>query len=339
MEQLQDYALVVGINKYANGDFLETLYGPCNDANNFVKWLFSEPGGQLPKEHVTPFTLLSDDVGQKPKTGDVIEAIKSLLALAPPEKPIGRRLYIFMAGHGVGPDLDDTGLLTAEATEDAPSYIEGRRYANLFRGRGVFEEIVLMMDCCRDYDGTLPAPVFPFKPRLVPGIKPPKYFYAYATGFGRDSREKEIDAQVSGIFSHAVIAGLNGGAVDGDGRITGQSLERFIIKTVKTLLPAGVNQLPEIRTDSEMVFAEGFKPRTGVVRIAATIPHAGVLILLGVGFQAVAAEITTVQPNVYEVNLPIGKVYVFQLVDAAGAILKQTGQTLDDAEGVVDVKL
>ena len=337
-QQLKDYALVVGIENYADGDFLEILNGPKNDARNFVKWLSSPTGGNLPPANVNPYLLVSDENGSSPRAGDIVDAIKKLLALAPPTQRIGRRLYIVLAGHGVGPDLDDAGLLTAEATEDVPTYIEGRRYANLFRGRAVFEEVVLMMDCCRDYDGELPASIFPFKTRLVPGAVV-KRFYAYATGFGRAAREKEINNEVSGIFSHAVMAGLNGGAIDGEGRITGPSLERYIRKKVKSLLPQGVDQPSDIRCDLDLVFAEGFPPATVNVTLQATVPHDRVVVLQGNGFKPVVPGATVTGAGQYQAQLPIGKTYVFQLVDAAGAVLKQDGRAIEDAEEVVHVQL
>jgi len=138
--QARDFALVVGINQYAYPDYLEALNGPKNDVRRFIQWLKSPAGGNVPEGNFVPYLLVSDDVGSRPKWGDIVDAVGKLRDLSRGgETRIGRRLYIFLAGHGVGPDLDDTGLLTVEAKDDRPYYIEGRQCANLFRGQALFE--------------------------------------------------------------------------------------------------------------------------------------------------------------------------------------------------------
>lgn len=337
--QLEDFALVVGINNYADQGFLTPLDGPKNDVQHFVEWLKSPTGGKVPDGNF--IRLESDNLGTTPKIGDVIQAVGSLLNKSKGgEVRVGRRLYIFMAGHGVGPDLDDAGLLTAEATEYAPIYVEGRRYANLFRGTAIFDEVVLIMDCCRDFDGELPDPVFPFKRKMDPGgAHKVKRFYAYATGFGKAAREKAFGAEVNGIFSHVLISGLNGGAIDGEGRITGPSLERYVRKHLKELLPPGVEQAPDIRCDPDLVFAEGFKPAMAEVLVEATPPHGSLTVLYGDGFKPVESVPLDMGEGKFQIQLRIGKTYVFQLLDANGAILKQDGRAIEDMDEVIHVKL
>lgn len=339
--QSKDYAIVVGIGTYADAGFLEPLEGPSNDIRNFVDWLVSPNGGHVPEQNITPYLLESDELGQKPKAGDFVEIVGKLLALAPSgDQRIGRRLYIFLAGHGVAADLDDTGLLTVEATEDFPTYVEGRRYANLFRGRAVFEEVVLVMDCCRDFDGELPPPVFPFKRKLdTGGASKVKRFYAYATGFSKAAREREFGGKVSGVFSHVLLAGLNGGAIDGDGRITGPSLERYLRKKLKDALPPGVDQLPDIRCDPDLVFGDGFAPATASVTVQASVPHHRLSVLYGDGFGPVEKLPQDLGGGLYRVDLPIGKTYVFQLLDGPGAVIRQAGRAVEDAQEVIHVEL
>ncbi|NQD92938.1 hypothetical protein HP532_09785 [Pseudomonas sp. CrR25] len=338
--QTRDYAIVVGIDTYADTEFLEPLAGPKHDIQNFVEWLKSPQGGNVPEENIAPYLLVSDELGQKPKSGDFVEIIGKLLALAPGDQRIGRRLYMFLAGHGVAADLDDTGLLTVEATEDAPTYVEGRRYANLFRGRAVFEEVVLVMDCCRDFDGELPPPVFPFKRKLdTGGASKVKRFYAYATGFGKAAREKEFAGKVSGVFSHVLLAGLNGGAIDGEGRITGPSLERYLRKRLKDALPPGVEQPPDIRSDPDLVFGDGYPPATASVTVSTSVPHHRFSVLYGDGFAPVTTLPEELGGGVYRVALPIGKTYVFQLLDAPGGVIRQVGRAVEDAQEVIHVNL
>lgn len=339
--KLQDYALVVGIDRYAATDFLEPLNGPKNDVQQFIDWLQSPSGGKVDAQNVKPYMLVSDDLGTTPKSNEIVDVVKKLLALSHGgEVRIGRRLYIFLAGHGVGPDLDDVGLLTAEATEDVPIYVEGRRYANLFRGRAVFDEVVLVMDCCRDFDGELPPPYFPFKKRIDSGgAHRVKRFYAYATGFGRASREKDFGKKVSGIFSHVIISGLEGGAVDGEGRITGASLERYVKSKMKLLSPPGLEQIPEIHGDADLVFADGFPPAIVTATIEATVPHDKVAVLYGHEFKPVENPIQSLNKREFQIPLRIGKAYVFQLLGVDGTILKQDGRTIESVDEVLHVKL
>lgn len=337
--QPKDYALVVGISKYADGGYLEPLNGPKCDVDNFVKWLLSPDGGYVPDNNVNPFKLVSDDEAKVPQISDVVRVVKDLLKLGNGgEQRIGRRLYIFLAGHGVGPDLDEVGLLTVEATEDAPTYVDGRRYANLFRGQAVFEEIVLIMDCCRDFDSELPASVFPFKNKYDPGgAHKVKCLWAYGTGFGRASRERDFSGEVNGIFSYVLMEALRGGAIDGDGRITGASLERYVKKHVKKHMPPGVDQVPEIAGSDDLVLADGYPPASTTVTVQPSVPHESLVVLYGDGFKPVETAPEPHAGGMYRIKLRIGKTYVFQLHNAAGGVLKQTGKAVEDADEVIHV--
>lgn len=339
--QNRDFALVVGIDRYANSDFLEPLSGPKSDVERFLRWLTSPEGGSVPETNVTPYMLVSDDQCSKPKWSDVVALFGNLCGLSQgSEARIGRRLYIFFAGHGVGPDLDDAALLTVEANDDLPVYIEGRRYANIFRARALFEQVILIMDCCRDFDGDLPAPMFPFKYRIdAGGAHKVKWFYAYATGFGRAAREKTFGTEINGIFSHALIDGLEGAAVDGEGCITGSSLERYVRKQMKIHLPVGVEQNPDIRFfPPDFMFADGFAPAMANVEIEATVPHDKLVVLYGHGFKPVETLPRELGGAKFQIALRVGKTYVFRLFNGE-VMVKEDGYAIDDTAEVVRVKL
>ena len=156
----------------------------------------------------------------------MLNLVKALLEKSPNrDERIGRRLWIFFAGHGATADLDEVCFLTTEATDDAPEHVPGRRIANLFRGGALFQEVILCMDCCRDYDKDLEIVSHGIKKRYDPtaadGVK---YLYMYGTGFGSRARELDFNGVISGAFSRALIDGLSGKAMDGQGRITSTSL-------------------------------------------------------------------------------------------------------------------
>jgi hypothetical protein len=63
------------------------------------------------------------------------------------------------------------------------------------------------------------------------------------------------------------------------------------------------------------------------------------VVLYGDGFKPVETAPEPQAGGTYTIKLRIGKTYVFQLKDAAGAVLKQTGKAVEDADEVINVPL
>ena len=157
----EDWAIVVGIWRYpALGD----LNGPQNDATAFYEWLVAPQGGAVPHDHVQ-LILTADDLHwptispavAKPIAAQIQEAFDRLLDLADQSDRagrglrIGRRLYVYLAGHGFEPQPAEAALLGANATRQRPGHhIVGRAYVDDLRRGGYFTECVLFMDCCRE---------------------------------------------------------------------------------------------------------------------------------------------------------------------------------------------
>src|SRR5262249_34988766 len=152
----------------------------------------------------------------------------------------GRRLYIFLAGHGIEPRGNvGAALLTAEAAVGRfQLHICGKSYADWFYNAAYFDEILLFMDCCRDNAWTTTANLVPADPKYVdPGDR--KYFYAFATKWSRRSRERkfEDDGQYHGIFTKALLEGLYGAASDPDtNSITAFSLQEYLRHNIADFL-------------------------------------------------------------------------------------------------------
>ncbi|MBO0360722.1 caspase family protein [Hymenobacter sp. BT186] len=235
MNQKEDhYAIVVGIDHYQRYDCLQ---GACNDANDFAEWLEKASGGNLPHGNVK--TIVSDKGLTGPTVQLIDEAVIQLLEKSRNySRRVGTRLYLFMAGHGLsaktfGPFSGSREVLLAmpkDGNIQAQQY-PGIRCADHFRESGVFKEVVLFMDCCRDHLNFNLMPYWVFVPYLNAEARV-HHYYAFATGAGQRSREYEINGKWRGIFSQYLIEGLEGKATDGEGNVTGRSLKEYVDRMV-----------------------------------------------------------------------------------------------------------
>lgn len=337
MATSRDYALIVGINEY-DWNILEPLKGPRNDAKNFMEWLLSPTGGKIPKKNILPYLLIADH-GEEPKSSDVVNRVMKMIKLSRDgETSIGRRLYIFLAGHGVASELDEAGLLTADANQLFPLHIVGSRYANLFAGLALFEEVILIMDCCR-FSGLVSenGSVFNFGGKYDDGgAYKVKRFHAYSTGFGRAAREKRFGREVHGIFSHILMDGLRGGAVDGQGQITVRNLKRFIDKKLSKLMAAGDDQDPDMDGDDDIVLVDGLPPAKAKVIVDVPLDdNHQVEALSGIDLQPVEIIPQKLGKTKTMIWLPVGKLYIIQVRNAQRGIVGQGSCTVEDAEEVL----
>ena len=230
-----DYAIVVGVSSYPR---LDSLGGPAHDARAFRDWLLKPGGGNIPKERVR--LVASDEPPglppDRPRADDVQAEFDTLVDLAEKNAGhVGRRLYIYLAGHGFGPTIDDAALLMANASRTMTGYnLSGREYANWFRKAFHFDEIVLLMDCCREDYPLAPVPRVPYQVVVDANNRLSSKVFVFATQPGMAARE--VDTKDSkgktvrrGLFTLSLIAGLEGGAALETGEITGESLRKFVI--------------------------------------------------------------------------------------------------------------
>ena len=286
----EDRAIVVGVSDYP---VLGALLGPEHDARAFYEWLLNPHGGNVPKNQIDlivssaykrPFT--SVDVAE-PTRVRVREAFMNLYATAQERgrsgdgTRIGRRLYLYFAGHGFAPsngansrlaDTDKVALLMANATRERVDYhFLGPYGAEWARQGAMFDEIMLFMDCCREsYES--PA-LFTDLPEIVAqaeDVGRVKIFYGYATKWSRAAREFEVGTVWRGVFTRSLIRAL-GVAVDPDtNQITGLSLYRGLKNHMNVLMresdkeDASLPVEPEIRQDfDERVVADPPPPADG----------------------------------------------------------------------------
>lgn len=253
-----DYAVVVGINEYEG---LNDLRGPENDAADFDAWLRKATGGAVPAGNIARL-LGSVRVGDiDDEFGRLHEGLRSGRA-----GRTGRRLYIFLAGHGFDPDGTDAALLCANATRRLlGDHISGKLYSLWFRKAALFDEIALFMDCCRDNYSRAPLRSPPWRVEIRPDPNV-RMFTALATRWAFQAREREDSEdpglRVRGLFSKALLRTLNAGEV------TGEELKRFTINGLAGLVGEGEYQEPEINVDPGFVFSEAADPPQGTLTLA-----------------------------------------------------------------------
>ena len=321
-----DFAVVVGISRYPGvGD----LSGPENDATDFHQWICSPSGANTPTQNVTlilssQYQIVTEPLQAEPTEVAVQRAFDAFDATGRATGRVGRRLYIYMAGHGFSPDFDEAALLMANAAEGRFYHIAGRQYANHFRRAGYFEEIVLFMDCCRN-DYTRAPLIGPQYERRT-STRQTRTFYGFATKWSRGARERPLDqtGRVRGLFTAALLAALGGGARrDAKGKVTGPTVRDFVYNFLERHFPAGERQEPEFQVDGEIEFPAG-PPSVYHVRLTLSPANLGKQVhLVGGDLQPIPGN--NPSPQQWEWYLPPG-LYLVRLNGTVGQPLQLIGE-------------
>lgn len=259
--EMQDWAIVVGITAYPG---LGELGGPERDARDFYDWVTSERGGAIDPDSGRATLIISSDcqpappyesfLVAKPTMEQVNDAFLKLYVRAEENQKaghrrrVGRRLYMYFAGHGFEPEIQVV-LLTANAAQGIWNHhVSGTGWAEWFYTAGYFQEVLLFMDCCRDI-----RPIISANPVLIQpttgGNDEKRRFYAYATDLGKKSWERKMaDGLVHGVFSTTLMKGLRGGACDSrTGEITSRSLQGYLMNNMKYFFDEKERADPQIR--------------------------------------------------------------------------------------------
>ncbi len=229
-----DYALVVGISRYPS---LGDLDGPEWDARRFATWLADPNGGNVPSDQIDLILSSNYAAGEstadaKPVHDDIVACIDRYVELgqANADHNVGRRLYLYLAGHGMASDTRSAALLMANAADGRMRHFPGAEVATDLCSATLFEEIVLFMDCCRDSHKRGPR-MSGFWDELPEAETPARSLYGFASDWAASAYELETGAgkQAEGLFTTALLKGLQGGAArDERGAITAETLEDFV---------------------------------------------------------------------------------------------------------------
>ncbi len=231
------HALLLAINTYPG---LTNLEGPENDVEDFREWLEDVDGGNVPPGNIaviksSQFPAPTDRYDAHPAEIEFRRALSRLLY--EPDgvtfrDRVGERLYLFFAGHGFASRrMSEAALYTAQAARNDPDHIASKRYMERIRHSAAFDEIVLVMDCCRDVDLSdsirEPTMKIPDRQALAGHVR---VLEAYAAGRGQQAREQIEPAtgRVRGMFTKALLDALREARGDEQGRVTGTVLKGHV---------------------------------------------------------------------------------------------------------------
>jgi hypothetical protein len=184
---------------------------------------------------------------------------------------VGRRLYLFFSGHGCAFPPNEAALLAANFTTDANRYhIPGRLWAHIFSVRGYFDEVFLLMDCCRES-----LPLFALQPPPLTlttadtdSIENGRTFYGFATRWNRRTKDSKFNGVAHGIFTYALLAGLSGKAAHPTtGCITAASLGQWLKENMKVYLTDDQKNNPDVPKSPDL----DYEPEPAEQMILATV--------------------------------------------------------------------
>lgn len=346
------YAIVVGINDYPG--LKDKLDGAVRDAQIFYEWVTEENGGGVPKtaanaclitsrKDLDQFLDLEKKVHQaRPNHLDIKKKLKKYWDHSLKKKTengvqkLGKRLYIYLSGHGFeamhggftnyGYNVEtySPALLTANATprKEGNPYVVPPEYALAFYCRGVFEETILIMDCCRDQREKV-RPSFPdiYTKDIIEKEESIRWL-AFACQCDKKSKEKKMpDGQIHGVFSYVLMEGLKGGledaASDPTGSITSDLLGYYLENRMGDFFDQHEHQSLHISTiPSIKLFPE--KKRS--------------FIISKISRKLTKVIIDTGQQNVNK-NLSISKVNKYRKLSTIQRKLTEPNHTIDLIQG------
>ena len=242
-----DCALVVGINRYPG---LTSLAGAENDATSFYDWVTDPAGGDVPAAQAK--RILSSDF---PETVDVNLAEPANRAIedfftwvddradannaANRGATAGRRLWLFLSGHGFSPSLDCSGVLTANATLRRVHNVAARMWADRLYEGGWFDDVILFQDACqtriKDVDLTPPF----LRKRIPSNRQIRRRYYAFAASDDKVAKEVAlVNGKMGGAFTSTLMQGLRGFARDPTtGAVRSVGLTEHLRKNMRNNLP------------------------------------------------------------------------------------------------------
>jgi hypothetical protein len=296
-----DFGLVVGVDHYPR---FRSLQGAVADATRFHVWLCDADGGGLAVQHSrlvlskpNPVSPLQDEVDEQ-----LLEIVTAADAIGG-----GRRLYFHFSGHGASsPDEsgEDVALLLAKWSRNlARLALSTDEYRGALGGMGLFEEIVISLDCCRTTAERAVGmpPTITLRPQTQRCTT--RTFIAYATEPCRSAFEAPDNELWQGVFTRCLLMALRR-SPDG---ISAADLKRALEYDVASS-GQHAHVVNGLRDDSR------FGRRGALPRLLISFVRARGSVLLRNGNRAVIAE-REVTDEPWELSLEAG---LYKLEDSDG---------------------
>ena len=265
-----DYAILVGISRYADSS-LHKLDGPVLDVGLIQYWLELPEGGGLTSGNIV--RIVSDELSQTPAPGenmpplfqDFLDAYLKIVRKPDKKGFIQRadsRLYLYFSGHGFCNKYEreaHAALYLANADRDVSWNIYGTYFAQFAKDHGLFGEIVLIMDCCRDAELAKEPLVPPLrKPTDIGVTNQARLFELYAAPRGGKAQERKIPSrnnEVHGLLTHAFLDALHH-AQPKNATVSSQDIKEYLREQWDALCGDEPADRPEaiVPTNGEIIF-------------------------------------------------------------------------------------
>jgi uncharacterized caspase-like protein len=264
--------VVIGIRRYWDavpGGWITNLNAPDNDAVAMAEWLRRSDGGGLPDENICtvrsadlpdPFP---DEHSAGPQQRAVENALNDVAELNPTAfegQYAGRRLYVYVSGHGYARQRDEAAIVTAEAKRARPLNVLVSSWVDWLWDAARFKEFVLWVDTCATR-----APLAYLKPcdrspEHSQDAANGRLFVAFAAGFDKVAVENEMpDGKWHSVFTYALLQGLEGAART---PISTSTLRDYLVNSMASFMRADqrsnslVAKEPAFGRTDELVFGQ-----------------------------------------------------------------------------------
>jgi hypothetical protein len=174
------------------------------------------------------------------------------------------------------------------------------------------------MDCCRSFDGNIEGHN-PLNSALFdPNAGDVKRCYAYAAQLDQKAREKEFEDGYRGLFTKALVAGLEGRAIDpASNQVTVNSLAKYVKKKMEEF--GAKRQNAEFEPDDDILLVEDIAtPRTQVT-VRLTEPERGFVVFHGTDIvNPMEIDPDKIDDFTWQLSLHSNAKYLFAVLDEQG---------------------
>ncbi len=241
------YALIIGVSHYPNLPERDNLKAAAEDAEKFRDWSTNTTiGGRIPTNNCKILTSPTPKSSTRslPDHHVIDNALHDILKKAKCSE--SNRLYFYFSGHGntsdngFGKGMRSVNLCLREwGPERKSCSIDSAKYTDQILATGCFSDVIFIFDCCRSKDikvgGLSSSLSFVCGSRNQSGVN---IFEAFATTQYKAAFESEgSDGIHFGVFTRALISGLNGAAKKTDHHVgvKADELKNFLDNEVERL--------------------------------------------------------------------------------------------------------